>query len=68
MAGRPTIKKADIAAIKQLNATAGSMVDLRPIIAFTMRSCGCTFDEIGEAFDVTRQMAKTLVDQAERLA
>ena len=65
MAGRPTQIKADIEKIKQLQAGSNDILDYRPIIAYTMRACGCTFTEIGEVFGFTRQMAETMVKNAE---
>ena len=63
MAGRPTQKKANIEAIRKIRQAG---VDTRPLIAYTMRNCGCTYSEIGQVFDITRQMAETLVKQVER--
>lgn len=63
MAGRPKQEKADIKALKKLNEA--SLIDYRPIVAYTMRKCGCTFTEIAEVFGVTRQMAETIVKNAE---
>jgi transcriptional regulator len=39
--------------IKQLIAT--SKLDIRPIIALTLRACGLTFREIGEIMDMSKQ-------------
>lgn len=66
MSGRPTQKKADIPAIQNMLVNSKKLVDLRPVIALTMRSCGCTFEEIGQVFDISRQMAETLIKKAER--
>ena len=63
MAGRPTQKKANIEAIKKARQTG---VDTRPLVAYVMRNCGCTYAEIGQVFDITRQMAETLVKQVEK--
>lgn len=65
MAGRPTSKTADTEKIKRLYNRANNVLDVRPIIALTMRNCGCTFTEIGAVFGVTRQMAETIVKNAE---
>lgn len=61
MAGRPPTKTANTQAIASLieNSTA---LDLKHIIAFVMRACNCTYTEIGEALDVTRQNAQYLVE------
>lgn len=59
MAGRPIQKKADILAIQK--AKDASVFDTRPLIAYVMHNCGCTYAEIGQVFDITRQMAETLV-------
>lgn len=63
MAGRPTQKKANIEAIRKARQAG---VDTRPLVAYVMRNCGCTFAEIAQVFDITRQMAETLVKQVER--
>lgn len=60
-AGRPVKKVADVKQIQSLAANTNKIVDLRPIIAVTMYSCDCTFNEIAEVFGITRQMAETLV-------
>lgn len=66
MAGRPKQEKADIKALKKLNTGLGNLIDTKSLIAYIMRKSGCTYEEIGNVFGVTRQMAITLVDQAER--
>lgn len=65
MAGRPTQEKADIKAIQKLSKNTSQVIDARPIIAYTMKSCGCTLAEIGKVFGVTRQQAETIVKNAE---
>lgn len=44
--------------IQELTQTKLIEYDLRPIIARTMRACGATYDEIGQAIGVSRQLAK----------
>lgn len=66
MAGRPIQQKADIKGIQTLYHRANNVLDVRPIIALTMRNCGCTYDEIGRVFGITRQMAETLVKNARK--
>jgi hypothetical protein len=66
MAGRPKQKKANIEALKKLDA-AKTIIDVRPLIAYVMRHSGCTFTEIGEVFGLTRQQAQTKFEQAERI-
>lgn len=66
MAGRPTQKKANIKAIKKLPQFKEHPVDTRPLIAYVMYNSGCTYAEIGKVFDVTRQMAETLVKSVEK--
>lgn len=66
MAGRPTQKKADIKAIQTLSHRVGNVLDSRPIIAYTMRKCGCTYAEIAQVFSITRQMAETIYKNAEK--
>ena len=66
MAGRPKQEKADITAIKKLFVSTSQVIDPRPIIAYTMKNCGCTFREIGEVFGVTKQQAETIFKNAEK--
>lgn len=72
MAGRPKQEKANILALKKLYASTNGYADLvqnsmvRPIIVFTMRNCGCTFQEIADVFEITRQMAETIYKNAEK--
>lgn len=56
--------RADTEALKKLS---GSMLDTRPLIAYTMKKSGCTLAEIGEVFGVSSQRAKGIVERAERL-
>jgi len=65
VAGRPTQQKADIQAIQKIYKSTSQVIDPRPIIAYTMRNCGCTFAEIAKVFNVTRQMAETIYKNAE---
>lgn len=37
--------------------------DLKPVIAKTMRACGATYEEIGQAIGVSRQLAKYYADK-----
>lgn len=66
MAGRPVSKTADIKQIQALYHRANNVLDVRPIIALTMRNCGCTYAEIGQVFGVTKQMAETIIKKAEK--
>ncbi len=65
MAGRPTQKKANIEALKKVKAPVYE-VDLKPMTVYIMRNSGCTFAEIAQIYDITRQMAETLYKQAEK--
>lgn len=61
-----TVKKvADTQAIQKLEVYSNDIIDLRPIIAYTMRKSDCTFTEIAEVFNISRQFAKTIVDELE---
>jgi transcriptional regulator len=42
-----------------------SVLDIRPIIAVTMRESGCTFQDVADAMGFTRQMAETMVKKAQ---
>lgn len=64
MAGRPTVNKADVKAIRKLNKMS-DVVDLKPIVAYTMRHSGCTWVEIAKVFGVTRQTAENIVKEIE---
>lgn len=66
MAGRPTQKKANVKGLQKIVAQEGKLIKLRPAIALIMRYSGCTYAEIGEVFGITKQMAETAVQQAER--
>lgn len=63
---RTNKKTLNIEAIqKLLENNANSVVDLRPIVAVTMRESGCTFQEIADTMKFTRQMAETMVKKAQ---
>lgn len=61
---RPAMKKADIPAIQKL-VNNSTVIDHRPVIAYVMRNCGCTFQEIADALGFSRQMAETMFKSAE---
>lgn len=66
MAGRPRIQQADLNALAKLDkALVKGAIDLRPALAYVMKHCGCTYEEIGMVFGVTRQAAKLIMEQAE---
>lgn len=66
MAGRPVQKKANIENIKKINEATKQVIDPRPIIVYTMRECGCTFSEIGQVFNISRQMAEAIYKATEK--
>jgi transposase len=66
MAGRPKQDKANIEKIQNLYNSTKQIIDPRPIIAVVMKECGASYREIGEVFGVTRQMAETIVKNAEK--
>lgn len=66
MAGRPKQEKADIPKLQQLHNSTKQVIDPRPIIALTMAYCGATYREIGEAFNLSRQQAETILKNAEK--
>lgn len=47
--------------MKQLN----NVVDNRPIVAVVMRECGCTYQEIADVFEITRQQAMTITQNGQ---
>lgn len=66
MAGRPRTEIANIKKIKALYNSTNQVIDPRPIIAVVMRECGASYREIGEVFGLTKQMAETIVQNAEK--
>lgn len=66
MAGRPKQSIADLKAIKKIYKKADGILDPRPLIVFTMRNCGCTFQEIADAFGVSKQTIQTIYTNAEQ--
>lgn len=60
MSGRPIQKTANIQALQKLVQTESNVLDVRPIIAVTMRECGATFTEIASVFNISRQQAETI--------
>jgi hypothetical protein len=63
MAGRPQSNKADIEALQRLVLSTSSVVDMHPIIAYVMKSCGTTSREVGEVLGIPRQLADELYKQ-----
>lgn len=55
---------ANIPALKKLIINNGVM-DNRPLIAVVMRECGCTMQEIADVMEFSRQMAETMVKNAQ---
>lgn len=45
--------------IEELIAT--SKLDIRPVIAITLRACGLTFREIGELLDMSKQGVEVMI-------
>lgn len=64
MAGRPTQKKANVEALKNIRTTVVIEQDNKLLIAYIMHNSGCTFAEIASVFNITRQMAETTVKQS----
>ena len=61
---RIKLAQANILALKKLEDN--TVLDLRPLIVYIMRNSGCTYSEIGEVFDVSKQMAVHLYKNAEK--
>lgn len=61
MSGRPQHPRLieDPETIRRLNRLTGTF--LGDLFAYVMRSCGCTYSEIGTIFGVTRQAAEYMV-------
>lgn len=63
---RTTQNRADIDKIKLVRNNTPSLTDFKPIIALTMRYSGCTYSEIGKAFDMSRQAAEQYIKLLEK--
>ena len=59
-------KKAEIEKLQRLVIAIDGVVNYLPLIGYTMRACGATYREIGEAFGVSRQMAEYQVKEIEK--
>lgn len=64
---RTAQSKANIEALKKVLTKEDGILDLRPLTVYIMKESGCTFAEIGQVFDVTRQNAKRLYEVAKGL-
>lgn len=56
---------ADRSAIRDLFDATNVVLDPRPIIVYTMRQCGCTYQEIADVFGVRRQMIEQIIRKTE---
>lgn len=65
-AGRPTSQQADIEKLKKIYESSPNMLDIRPIMAVTMKACKATYREIGDVFGISRQQSETIVLNAEK--
>ena len=65
MAGRPKQAIADLEAIKKVFEKANDILDSKPLIVYVMRNCGCTFQEIADAFEVTKQNIESIYKKVE---
>lgn len=63
---RPKQQKVDVEALQLLIISVDGVVNYLPLIGYTMRACGATYREIGEAFGVSRQMAEYQVKEIEK--
>ena len=59
-------KKDEIEKLQRLVIAIDGVVNYLPLIGYTMRACGATYREIGEAFGVSRQMAEYQVKEIEK--
>lgn len=55
---RPVSKKADIEAMQLLSVSLDNIIDYRPMLAYTMWACGCTYAEIGKVFAISPSLAE----------
>lgn len=60
-----TITGQQIEQIQSLVLASEGIVDYSLVVALVMRMCGCSYAEIGEALDISRQAARRLVKSME---
>jgi hypothetical protein len=63
---RPVSRKADIEAMQLLAVSLDNIVDYRPIVAYTMWACGCTYKEIGDTFAISPSLAEYHVKELKK--
>jgi len=60
------MKEKDIEKLKELVMIGGFLVDYRPLIGAIMRACGCSLQEIGHVFGMSRQAVHSMLKSSER--
>lgn len=60
--GRKKSDKANIEKLQALRLALGEVVDYDRVIAYVMLQCGCTWREIGEVLNTTRQGATYITE------
>lgn len=60
------MKDNTIKELQEIVMTGGFTIDYRPLIGHVMRACGCTYDEIGKVFGISRQAVHTMLKKDER--
>ena len=63
--GRPIKLKADIEQLQKLMKYNNGILEVKPLVAFVMRKCECTYDEIGKTIGVSKQRAQVIVKEFE---
>lgn len=58
------VSKINILTLRQFVKLTDNLIDVKPIIAFTMKMCGATSEEVGEVFQVSRQVADGYIKKA----
>lgn len=62
---KPVQKKADIAKLQSLVVELGGIIDYMPVIVYVMKASGCTYQEIGNVYGVSRQLAEYYTKKVE---
>lgn len=64
---KPAQNKADIEALQRMMLAIDGVIDYTYVVSYIMRKCGCTHAEIGKVLGITKQGAKHITDQAEKV-
>ena len=56
---------ADVDNLQKLMKFNNGILEVKPLVAFVMRKCECTYDEIGKTIGVSKQRAQVIVKEFE---